>query len=166
MNRRILFLFTLVFICLTSNAQDAATLLRNGAVRVDNPLELSDSVYKLLSSFQIIMVGEMHGTNKPAQFVTGLASLYASKGDSVQVGLEILPEQMQLYLSLHTDSSIFKSQFFSNPPQQDGRESFAWANIISKLNDNPRVHIFFFDINKDKEELYPRDSIMFSKNKK
>jgi hypothetical protein len=166
MIRNILFIMTFTLICLAANAQDAATLLRNGAVRVDDPEQLSDSVYKMLSSFQIVMVGEMHGTNKPAQLVTGLANLYASKGDSVQVGLEILPEQMQLYLSLQTDSSIYKSQFFANPPQQDGRESFAWANIISKLNDNAKIRIFFYDINKGKDEMYSRDSIMSRNIKK
>lgn len=149
-----------------SFGQDAAILLRNGAVQVDNPEQLSDSVYALLSPYQIIMVGEMHGTNEPAQLVTGLARLFTGKGDSVQVGLEIVPEQMQLYLSSGADSSIFQSTFFANPPQQDGRESFAWANIISNLNDNPKVQLFFFDINKGTEETYPRDSIMFLKIRK
>ncbi|MBX7108515.1 MAG: hypothetical protein K1X61_07710 [Chitinophagales bacterium] len=166
MIRNIILLLTLTLTFLSASGQDAAALLLNGAVKVDNPEQLSDSVYKMLSSFQIVMVGEMHGTNKPAQLVTGLAKLFTSKGDSVQVGLEILPEQMQRYNSLHTDSSIYKSQFFANPPQQDGRASFAWANIIARLNDNPKVQIFFYDINKGKEEMYSRDSIMFSKIKK
>lgn len=112
------------------------------------------------------MVGEMHGTNEPAQLITRLALLFTGQGDSVQVGLEIVPEQMQHYLSSGTDSSIFQSLFFANPPQQDGRESFAWANIISKLNDNTRVQLFFFDINKGTEEAFPRDSIMFLKIRK
>jgi len=151
---------------LGSPAQDATTLLRNSAVRIENPEHLSDSVYNLLSCFQIVMVGEMHGTSKPAQLVTGLAQLLTSKGDSVSVGLEILPELMRCYDSLHTDSSIFKSEFFANPPFKDGRGSFAWANLIATLNDNPKIQIFFYDITKGEEEKYSRDSIMFTKIKR
>ena len=159
-------MLVLLFAGYVAGGQDAATLLRNGAVRVDNPLQPSDSVYNLLSPFQIIMIGEMHGTNKPAKLVTGFANLFAKHGDSVSVGLEILPEQMQLYNTMHTDSSIYQSQFFANPPQRDGRASFAWADIIAKLNNNPCIQIFYYDINKGSEESYERDSIMFSKIKK
>lgn len=166
MTKYIFLILTATLICTNIFAQDAATLLRKGAVRVDNPEHLSDSVYTLLSPFQIVMVGEMHGTTKPAQLVTGLAQLLTSKGDSVSVGLEILPELMRSYDSLQTDSSIFKSQFFAYPPFHDGRGSFAWANLIAALNDNPKIQIFFYDITKGEEEKYSRDSIMFTKIKR
>lgn len=146
-------------------AQDDAAYLKQHAVKINNPEQLSDSVYNLLSPFQIIMCGEMHGTNESAPLVNGLANLLTSKGDSVLVGLEISPVLMTKFISQRTDSSIYQSDFFSNPPYYDGRESFAWANLISTLNKNPKVKIFFFDRNTDEGKEYQRDSLMYSKIK-
>jgi len=159
-------LFLLLFVSsafLTVSGQNFASYLQNNAVRIDNPDRLSDSVYHLLSPYKIIMIGEMHGSNEPAQFVTSLANLLTNMGDSVQVGLEIPSGQMEQFLSSFTENSIYQSYFFSNSPYQDGRQSYAWAGLISSLNNNPKVHLFFFDINK--EEGTPRDSMMFLKIK-
>ncbi len=147
----------------TLSGQNFASYIKDNAVRIDHPDQLSDSVYYLLSPFKIIMVGEMHGSNEPAQFVTSLANLFTSMGDSVQVGLEIPSEQMAQFLSSFTENSIYQSDFFSNSPYQDGRQSYAWAGLISALNRNPKVQLFFFDINK--EDGSPRDSMMFLKIK-
>ena len=112
---RIFFLIpTLILTFLNAKGQDAITYLKNNAVRIDNPEKMNDSVYKLLSPFQMIMMGEMHGSNEPAQFVSGLTELLTSKGDSVQVGLEIPLSKMSNFLSLHTDSSIYTSDFHPN----------------------------------------------------
>jgi hypothetical protein len=149
---------------LSAKGQDEAAYLKSHAVVIDNPERLSDSVYTLLSSFQIIMFGEMHGTNESAPFVKGLAELFLAKGDSVQVGLEIPPELMTKFILLHTDSSVYQSDFFSNPPVLDGKESIPWAHLIETLNRNPKVKIFFFDVNAG-EKKYDRDSLMAAKTK-
>ncbi|MGB4849318.1 MAG: hypothetical protein WBP41_15440, partial [Saprospiraceae bacterium] len=115
--------------------------------------------------FQMIVVGEMHGTNESAPFVSGMADLLTSKGDRVQVGLEIPPELMMTFSQLHTDSSIYQSVFFLNPPFFDGKESIAWANLISVLNHNRKVNIFFFDVNKGEDKIADRDSLMAMKIK-
>jgi hypothetical protein len=164
MTRNIFLLFILTLMFLTSGAQDNEAYLKANAIRIDNPEKLSDSVYTLLSRFQVIMLGEMHGTNESAPFVDGLTNLFTNKGDSVLVGLEIPPAFMTKFLSLHNDSSIYQSEFFSNPPFMDGKESVAWAQLISKLNKNPKAKIFFFDVNDD-EKTYSRDSLMAMKIK-
>jgi hypothetical protein len=145
---------------LTANAQHDELYLKANAIRIDNPENLSDSIYTLLSPFQIIMVGEMHGTNESAPFVSGLTNLFTNKGDSVQVGLEINPEFMNRYLQLRTDSSYYQSEFFASPPYLDGRESTAWANLICTLNNNPKVAVFFFDISRNANVVNYRDSVM------
>lgn len=145
---------------LNASGQDNETYLKANAIRFDNAEELNDSVYTLLSPFQIVMVGEMHGTNESAPFVNGLTNLFTNHGDSVLVGLEIPAEYMRKYLQLHTDSSVYQSEFFSNPPYLDGRESLPWANLIATLNKNPKVQLFFFDTNRDKEVVPFRDSLM------
>ena len=164
MTRNSIFIFLLAF-SFRASAQDEEAYLKQHAVKINNPEQLNDSVYNLLSPFQMIMFGEMHGTNESTPFVNGLANLLTSKGDSVLVGLEIPPVLMTKFISLRTDSSIYQSDFFSNPPFYDGRESFAWANLISTLNKNTKVKIFFFDRNTDEGKEYQRDSLMYSKIK-
>lgn len=158
----IIFLF-LIFNFLNVNGQDDETYLKKHAVRIDNPEKLSESIYTLLSPFQIIMIGEMHGTNESAPFVRGLTNLFTQKGDCVLVGLEIPPTLMTLFTSQLTDSSIYQSEFFNNPPFIDGRESFPWANLISTLNKNNLAKIFFFDVNPNEGKAYERDSLMAEK---
>jgi hypothetical protein len=160
MTRNILLLLTLMITFLSVSGQEDETYLKKNAIRFENPEKLSDSIYTLLSPFQIVMVGEMHGTNESAPFISGLTDLFTSKGDSVQVGLEINPALMSKFLRLHTDSSIYQSDFFSNPPYLDGRESLPWADLISTLNKNPKVKIFFFDTNGDKNLVSFRDTLM------
>lgn len=166
MMRFVFFISILSFTFCNVSGQGNATYLRHNAVCVANPTNLNDSVYNLLSPFQIFMVGEMHGTNERAQFVIGLANLFANKGDSVSVGLEIPPEQMTNFIFSHTDSSIYQSNFFCCNPDLDGRESFAWASVISHLKSNPKVQLFFFDRNADEGKIYERDSMMYLKIKK
>ncbi|HYV92372.1 MAG TPA: hypothetical protein VE978_11330 [Chitinophagales bacterium] len=152
----------LTFLC--ASAQDNAAYLKAHAVRVDNPEQLSDSVYHLLAPFQMIMFGEIHGTNESTPFVMGLANLFTANGDSVQVGLEIPPNLITQFISQRTDSSIYHSDFFHNPPL-DGKESVAWATLISELNKNSRVELFFFDVNSNEGKPYQRDSLMYVKIK-
>ena len=160
MKRNLIFILSLLLPFLSASGQDDEAYLKANAIRFDNPEKLSDSIYTLLSPFQVIMLGEMHGTNESAPFVSGLANLFTQKGDSVLVGLEIPTGLMTKFISLHTDSSIYQSEFFSNPPYLDGRESLPWANLISTLNNNPKVIVFFFDTNRDKEVVSSRDSLM------
>ena len=70
---------------------------------------------------------------------------------------------MKAFLSLHTDSSIYQSEFFHK--SSSGKETTAWASLISRLNNNPRIQVFFFDMNDDEGKLYQRDSIMSEKIK-
>ncbi len=158
-----LFFLSLTFI--NTRGQNNTAYLKANAVKVENPYLLSDSVYNLLSPFQILMIGEMHGTNESAQFVIGLTNLLTGKGDSVSVGLEIPSEKTTNYISSHTDSSIYQSHFFYDLPILDGRQSFAWASIISHLKNNPKVQLFFFDRNEGDGKIYERDSIMYLKIK-
>jgi hypothetical protein len=145
--------------------QEELLYLKANGVRINNPEQLNDSVYKLLSPFRVIMFGEMHGTNESAPFVMGLAKLFTGKGENILVGLEIPSSQMTKFNALHTDSSIYQSEFFSHVPPVDGKESFPWASLISSLNKNPKVKIFFFDLNNDDDKALSRDSLMAMKIK-
>jgi len=148
----------------TATGQDDAIYVKTNAIRIDNPESLNDSVFELLNPYQLIIFGEMHGTNESAPLIYGITNLFTSRGDRVQVGLEIPSSQMMKFLMNRTDSSIYQSEFFTIKPLS-GKETTAWAELISKLNNNPRVNIFFFDINPGEGKTYQRDSLMSAKIK-
>jgi hypothetical protein len=151
---------------LVAYGQKDSIYLTQNAVKIDDPSNLTNDFYKLVSDYQLIMIGEMHGTNEPARIVNSFADLLTKNGNNVQVGLEIPSDQMTKYLSSPLDNNIFLSDFFATK-STDGRASFAWANIISNLNNNPKVEIFFYDINKGESITEnDRDSLMYLKIKK
>jgi len=148
-----------------ADGQDFPTYLKKYAVKIDKLDSLNNNIYDLISDYKLIMIGEMHGTNEPAKFVIGLTELMTNKGDSVQVGFEISTDQMTEFLHNHSDKSISSSDFFSKN-SLDGRASFAWAEAISRLNKNPNVNIFFYDVNDGESKTFDdRDSIMCLKIK-
>ncbi len=146
-------------------AQVDEDYLRQHAVMIDRPERLSDSIYTQLSPFQLILMGEIHGSNESAPFVQGLTQLFLDKGDSVLLGLEIPPGQMALFLAQHTDSSLYASAFFASPAFKSGKESEAWAGLILTWKDDPRVHIFFYDVDNGEGESWERDRRMAAKIK-
>jgi hypothetical protein len=158
-------LFSLsIFISWTTQGQDFPTYLKQNAVKIIKPDSLSNDIYNLVSDYSLIMIGEMHGTNEPAEFVIGLTDLLTSKGDSVQVGMEIPSTKMKRYIEEHSDNSIYSSDFFKR--SVDGRASDAWAQVISKVSKNHKASIFFYDVNDgDCSNVDDRDSMMYLKIK-
>lgn len=144
----ILFTLFLAIIVFKAHCQDLNSYIKENAIKIEKTDTLDDSVYKLLSDYKFIMVGEMHGTLEPAKFTINLAQLLTHNGDSVQLGLEIPDEKMRRFTSEYSDSSIYLSEFFMNRAI-DGRESYSWVELISALNKNKRVKLFFFDVNKE-----------------
>jgi hypothetical protein len=154
--------------CLNVSYSQDSIHLKQNAVKIDNPDSLGEDIYKLIATYQLIMIGEMHGTNEPAVLVTSLVDLLTKKNDSVQVGLEIPSEQMKNYLWAPAVSNICASDFFANK-SSDGRATCAWATLIEKLNNNHKAEIFFYDINHEDAEFIDdtiRDSMMYVKIKK
>jgi len=163
MTKHLLSLLIITFIFFGVRGQDFPAYLKENAVKIDNSDSLNKQVYDVLSGYRLIMIGEMHGTNEPVKFATNLAELFASKGDSVQFGFEIPSDQMKTFLILQTDSSVFRSEFFVNP-SFDGKASVAWAKAIILLSKNPRIKVFFYDLNKDEtSDNEKRDSLMYGK---
>lgn len=163
--KKLLFIFPLLFLLFNSYAQDSVYLRKN-AIKIDNTDSLNNYVYDAVSSYKLIMIGEMHGTNEPSRLIISLAKLLVKNNDSVQIGLEISSDQMKTYLSNPIDSNVYKSDFFARN-YMDARGCFAWAGIILKLKSIPKIEIFFYDINSD-DSIYDnaRDSLMYVKIKR
>lgn len=166
MIKQLFFILTFTLQLSTSFGQDLQLQLKDNAVKIEHLDKLDKSIFDKLSDFKLIMIGEMHGTNEPSNFLIGLTELFAGYEDTVQVGFEIPSEEMKNYLQTLTDSSVFQSDFFANN-SFDGRASIAWANAIIRLTKNPKVQIFFYDINKsENDNLQDRDSLMYLNIKK
>jgi len=120
---------------------------------------LHEHFYEKLKPFELIMVGEMHGTKEPSLLVKGLAELIAEKEESVSIGLEIPKSEVLKFLETPSDSTLLSSIFFSKK-NIDGRNGEAWFDLIHYCTSNPKINLFFFD-NYQSLELENRDSSMY-----
>jgi hypothetical protein len=140
--------------------------LRKKAIRIERQDSLSNDFYDRIAKYSLIMVGELHGSNEPAQFVSSLVDLMIKKGNPVQVGLEIPSEEMKNLLSDKKDSSVYSSLFFMSK-RNDGRASLAWANLITRFAHMRNVELFYYDVNMENlNNPFNRDSLMYIKVKK
>ncbi|HET6226861.1 MAG TPA: hypothetical protein VFF27_11320 [Bacteroidia bacterium] len=145
----------------TVKGQADSTRIANSAIEIVKLDSLPEQLYQYLSSYKLIMVGEMHGTAEPAGFVKGLAELFTRHKDSVLVGFEISVNEMKEFLKKRTERSVFNSDFFVEPCT-DGRASEAWAGCISYVTMNRYARIFFYDINSTESKTnQERDSLMY-----
>lgn len=166
MTKKLLFILTFGLSVFSAKGQDFSTYIKDNAVRTDKLDQSMNDLYKLLVNFKLIMIGEIHGTNEPSKFVIQLAELLANNNDNVQIGLEIPTDLMTKYITNPTDNNIITSDFFAKN-SNDGRASLAWAEIISTLNKNSKVRIFFYDTNEGESKTSEdRDSLLYLKIKK
>jgi hypothetical protein len=149
-------LVALLFSVSALSGQDYPELLRQNAVEIQKPDSLNEAVYQVVKDFEIIMVGEMHGTLEPAMFVEGLAKLISKKEGIVCVALEIPDEDMLGYMENKNEENLRETYFFSSE-NTDGRNGEAWFNLINKLDDDAKIKLFFID----NEITSNRDSSMY-----
>src|SRR5664279_4971180 len=98
--------FFLILVQIYSYGQDSI-YLRQNAIKIDRRDSLGAAVYNRISKYSLIMVGEIHGTHEPAQFVSSLAELLLENGNQVVIGLEIPSEEMKYFLPDNKDSSVY-----------------------------------------------------------
>jgi hypothetical protein len=144
--------------CLKVECQDLALSFKENAIKLEKNDSLNKSVYNLLSPYRLIMIGEIHGTNEPVNFLVELVKLLTYYGDSVQIGFEIPTMEMQPFLKQKNKINLLETDFFKYPTG-DGRASEAWYNAISRISNMPKASLFFFDINST--EIGNVDSIMY-----
>lgn len=151
---------------LFSDAQDFGDYIKENAIEIENINNLSQEVYDSISKFELIMVGEMHGTQEPSLLVESFAKLIVKKEGMVSVGLEIPIVELSNFIENPTEDNLLKSKFFSKE-NIDGRNGQSWFNLILNCAKDTNIKLFFFDnVNTKKGEK--RDSIMYEgiKNQK
>jgi len=154
-------ILTFLFLILTTQAiaqekSDPVQLLRENAIPIENLTQLNKDIYQEISGYDVIMVGEMHGTREPANFVFGLCELIADREDRVILALEIPGYLMSGYSQNITEERLRELEFFQSE-NSDGRNGQAWLELIANCNKNDKVQIQFIDNNL----IAPRDSSMY-----
>lgn len=144
---------------LLSFSQGFGEHIKQNAIPIDTITILSEAVSDSLTHFELIMVGEYHGTQEPAAFVKSLANLIAQKEGVVSVGLEIPIIQLSGFIENPTKENLLKTKFFSKE-NMDGRNGQAWFDLVLYCANNERINLFAFD-NIPINSSHKRDSIMY-----
>ena len=131
--------------------------LKKSAIPIKSLSKLSNKIYDEIANFEILMVGEMHGTKEPAEFVYGLCNLITESEKKVVLALEIRASQME---NLSNEMSIaqLKELDFFRRENFDGRNGVSMLDLIYNSIQNERIILKFID------NYYPsstRDSSMY-----
>ena len=131
--------------------------LKKSAIPIKSLSKLSNKIYDEIANFEILMIGEMHGTNEPAEFAYGLCELITEHEDNVIMAMEIRSSLMN-NLSDEMSISELKELDFFRRKNFDGRNGVAWLDLVHKSAKNKKIILKFID------NSYPsstRDSSMY-----
>jgi hypothetical protein len=138
-------------------SQNLRQFIQKNAFKIESLDSLNKNLYPYFKDKDLIMIGEMHGTEEPAKFVKGLYKLFSKFENKVNIGLEALKDEFIEYLKNPSDSTLLNTIFFSKE-NIDGRNGKAWFDLITFLHKQKNVNLFFFD----DSEAINRDSFMYS----
>ncbi len=138
--------------------------IKNNAIEINNRTDTNSKIYNAIKDYSAILIGEMHGTMEPSEFLVGIVKSLAVKGKQVIVGLEIPNDQYDDIIKKQAINELKNSDYFMHS-FQDGRQSVAWAQMIINLQNQKNIHLVFFDLTKDewKNPNINRDSEMYLK---
>lgn len=149
--------------CKTNNSQEDPTVLqlKRNAVEIKDLTNLNSSIYYKIKNYELIMIGEQHGTKEPAEFAFGLAKLIAKKEGMVCLALEI--PKSEINLKEINKATLGATTFFTKK-NISGMNGIAWFNLILNCSNNENINLAFID-NYETLQL-DRDSTMYMEIKK
>lgn len=152
--KRFTILITFFLFSINVFSQKNINFINKKAKCLNKKIEVS----KLFMNYNIIMVGEIHGTNEPSILVKEISNAILLNDDKVAIGIEAKASEFQKFINKPSRETLKECKFFTRK-STDGRNSIAWFNLIlsSELNDS--IDIFFFDI-EDYSRYKKRDSLM------
>jgi len=131
--------------------------LKKSAIPIKSLSKLSNKIYDEIANFEILMIGEMHGTNEPAEFAYGLCELIAKHEGNVIMAMEIRASLMN-NLSDEMSISELKELDFFRGKNFDGRNGIAWLDLVYKGIKNDGIILKFID---NSYQSSTRDSSMY-----
>ncbi|MFT6981281.1 MAG: hypothetical protein ACJAUD_000044 [Crocinitomicaceae bacterium] len=154
-------LILIVLLPAFSFGQEMNEFIRDNSIEIPNAVELNDSLYSRFEDKNLIMIGEMHGTNEPGQLATGITKLITEKEGSVSLGLEIARSEMETFLQNPSEKTLRETRFFSKENEY-GMNGKSWFNLIKSCMNDTNIHLFF--LNNDREyaaDMIKPDSVMY-----
>ncbi len=146
---------------LSVRGQSLTDALQKNAIEINLPdTTLNEALNVIIDEYPIIMMGEMHGTQEPAKFVTYLVRQLLLRGKQVNLGLEIPANQMKEFIASPGTRGLERSGFFSKNSHKDGRSSESMFDLIAASCNNPNINLFFFDVESSTSNA-DRDSMMY-----
>jgi hypothetical protein len=162
MKKNIVFLFVLFFAQngFSQSQIDADGIQRN-AVDISKLDSFDSRIGDIFKAQKLILVGEVHGTAEPSEFVNYLVANLIGKGRRIYVGLEISSKDVVNEGELRDSAALSKCPFFNK--ESFGKASQAWLKLITVMSKLNGVHLFFFDLTKEQwtEGAQHRDSLMY-----
>lgn len=161
------FLTVLCFLIYSNlHSQGFGEYVSENAIEINTELNLDSVHYNAIKNFDLIMVGEIHGTNEPVILVEELSKLILKNEKSVSIGIEIPEEEMSKFIKVPNDSTLKQSRFFLKE-NRDGKNGQAWFDLLKYCNSESSINLFFFD-NYKRMKIENRDSVMYEgiKNQK
>ncbi len=152
--------YILVFLILFSinlKAQSVQEYIKNNAINCNILADTNINLYNTVKNYKFILVGEMHGTKEPADFVCGLLKEFSEQNYKVILGMEIENRKIISFSESKKIKDIDKADFFKLG-ENDGRNNEAWYNLIAQASKIKNVEFCFFDTELGFDET--RDSIM------
>ena len=125
-------------------AQEFNSFINKNALEIEDTKNLEDTVYSRLENKQLIMVGEYHGTNEPAELAAGLVKLILNKEGKVSLGLEIPKAEMLDFIENPSLETLASSKFFTKENVY-GVNGQAWYDLIASCVVDSNVQFFFMD---------------------
>lgn len=138
------FLLILIFTPILLFSQITSDYIKENAIPIQSLDTLNDKIYNQIKDFELIMIGEMHGTWEPAQLLKGLASEILRNENRVSVGIEIPEDEMKTFIDNPNDSTLLASKFFTRN-SSDGRNGDSWFSLIQFCYKNSKIDLFFYD---------------------
>lgn len=142
---RSLFLFSLISLSLF--AEPTMEYIEKHALPMWNAHTLPHGVLKQVQEYKVFSIGEIHGTNEAPAFTFALLRQLEKTGKTILVGLEIpTDEQGTLDQFIENgDLAKLKASPFFQREIQDGRSSYAMADLLNNIRSIANVRVVGFD---------------------
>jgi len=124
-------------------AQLSSDMVEEFGVEIKDRKEANDSVYEALKNYKAVLIGEMHGTQEPPEFMVGIVRSLMKNGKKVVAAIELPSDGIDLTKKFTLEQLKKEPAFYGMSP--DGRQSIAWAEMLIELQ-KMNAEIVCFDL--------------------